>query len=102
MREKIQKIPYVQNLIQESLLIYFIPILAVGIGVFLSILPIQGLNPANYILLPVFYMIDELISLLSFLLVLYVCMKLILPGFPRKSHATLEMVFISFSYVYFD
>lgn len=99
-REKIQKIPYIKDLFQEALIIYLIPVLAIGIGIFLTILPIQELNLSDYVFLPVLYMIDELISLLSFLLVLYVCMKLILPGFPSKSYATLEMVFISFSYVY--
>ncbi|MHA1990534.1 MAG: hypothetical protein ACW981_09880 [Candidatus Hodarchaeales archaeon] len=99
-KTKIREIPYTKDLFQESLIIYLIPILLMGAGVFLSILPAQGINPVSFILIPIQFMIDELISLFSFLLVLYVCMKLILPGFPNNSHANLEMVFTSFSYVY--
>jgi hypothetical protein len=99
-RSKIREIPYTKDLFQESLIIYLIPILLMGAAVFLSILPTQGINPVSFILIPIQFMIDELLSLFTFLLVLYVCMKLILPGFPSNSHANLEMVFTSFSYVY--
>jgi hypothetical protein len=99
-RSKIREIPYTKDIFQESSIIYLIPILLMGAGVFLSLLPAQGIDPISYILLPLQFMIDELLSLFSFLLVLYVCMKLILPGFPNNSHANLEMVFTSFSYVY--
>ncbi|MFW9927989.1 MAG: hypothetical protein ACFFD1_01200 [Candidatus Thorarchaeota archaeon] len=99
-RVGIRAIPYIEDLRDEAIVLYSIPMILRFIGIFIALLGLGGFDLFYIIETMSFLFILEILSILLFLLVLYIAMRLILPGFPKESHGTPMMVFIAFSYVY--
>ncbi|OLS25950.1 MAG: hypothetical protein HeimC3_12240 [Candidatus Heimdallarchaeota archaeon LC_3] len=99
-RPSIRQVPYIQDLELEAAILYLIPGLVLAFGVFIGLIANTQIDPLDLIIVPLQTFTIELIAILAFLIVLFIFMKIILPGFPNESHARPKMVVISFSYVY--
>ena len=99
-REGSQRIPYRSELTLEALLLYASPAIVWGALLIFFKWPkiIEEATPA---LISIgISLILEIVSILLFLGGVFVSMAILLPGFPKSSHATPKMVFIAFSYVF--